>query len=199
MTIRFQCGSCSQPIEIDDEWASKPVACPYCRKTVTAPIESTLGDPATIQTAVPVATQAAVGSEGPAIPQGIPVVRSRKNTLAIVALVLSILSTSLFVATFGVAAAHSKEVEQLQSAMAEAPTFAEQSKIMSEMLEANPEALPWLVMMTILPLGWMAANLAAVICAIIAVRRPVRRGLAVAALALGFLPILFFFGTLGSG
>jgi hypothetical protein len=42
MAIRFQCPSCRQPIEIDDPWAEKPVACPFCRKTVLAPAESSL-------------------------------------------------------------------------------------------------------------------------------------------------------------
>ena len=53
MAIRFQCGACSQPIEVDDEWALRAVACPYCRKTITAPSESTLGDLSRIPMASP--------------------------------------------------------------------------------------------------------------------------------------------------
>ena len=41
MSIQFLCPACSQPIEIDDEWSARPVACPYCRKTITAPESST--------------------------------------------------------------------------------------------------------------------------------------------------------------
>ncbi len=40
MSIRFPCPSCRQPIEIDDEWAGQSVACPYCRRVVTAPASS---------------------------------------------------------------------------------------------------------------------------------------------------------------
>lgn len=42
MAIRFACPGCQQPIEVDDEWASQQVGCPYCRKVVSAPTESTL-------------------------------------------------------------------------------------------------------------------------------------------------------------
>lgn len=42
MVIQFLCPACKQPIEVDDEWASRPVGCPYCHKAVTAPDESTL-------------------------------------------------------------------------------------------------------------------------------------------------------------
>lgn len=48
MAIQFQCVSCRQPIEVDDDLASKIIACPYCRKTMTAPAESQLGDLAAI-------------------------------------------------------------------------------------------------------------------------------------------------------
>jgi DNA-directed RNA polymerase subunit RPC12/RpoP len=41
MAIRFTCQSCQQPIEVDDQWAGQAVACPYCKKVITAPKEST--------------------------------------------------------------------------------------------------------------------------------------------------------------
>lgn len=41
MAIQFQCPSCRQPIEIDEQWAAQPVACPYCKRVVTAPAQST--------------------------------------------------------------------------------------------------------------------------------------------------------------
>ena len=89
MTIRFQCGSCSQPIEVDDEWSAKPVACPYCRKTVTAPIESTLGDPAAFQAATPIETVRPGVQPVPIHPDATPPPLA-KNTLAIVSLALAI-------------------------------------------------------------------------------------------------------------
>ena len=42
MAIQFACPACQQPIEVDDEWASQTVSCPYCRRIVRAPAESTL-------------------------------------------------------------------------------------------------------------------------------------------------------------
>lgn len=40
MAIRFNCPACQQPLEIDDGWAGQAVACPYCRRVVTAPQSS---------------------------------------------------------------------------------------------------------------------------------------------------------------
>ena len=62
MSIRFACPSCDQPIEVDDQWASRNVACPYCRTTVLAPESSTyetdeipVASPASFTGAVPAA------------------------------------------------------------------------------------------------------------------------------------------------
>lgn len=52
MAIRFACPSCGQPIEIDDEWAGQSVACPYCRRVVAAPRESSW-PPGNVPVAVP--------------------------------------------------------------------------------------------------------------------------------------------------
>ncbi len=67
MAIRFLCASCAQPIEVDEEWALKPVACPYCRKTVTAPVESQIDD----AVGVPMARQSAEDAVVPVPPPGI--------------------------------------------------------------------------------------------------------------------------------
>jgi hypothetical protein len=40
MAIQFPCPSCSQPIEVDDEYAGQSAACPYCRRVVNVPTES---------------------------------------------------------------------------------------------------------------------------------------------------------------
>ncbi|NLX14636.1 MAG: hypothetical protein GXY44_13425 [Phycisphaerales bacterium] len=40
MAIQFQCPACRQPIEIEEQWAGQPVACPYCQRVVTAPTQS---------------------------------------------------------------------------------------------------------------------------------------------------------------
>ncbi len=189
MSIRFQCGSCSQPIEVDDEWASKPVACPYCRKTVTAPIESTLGDPAAFQAAVPVATGPPAAQPFSTTPDAAQQAAGR-NRLAVVSLALAIAAIGMFVASGLVSAGHSEQLQELQDAYAGASDYAEQVKIMNELLKADPDAMRWLLPLAVLSIGWLVTNLAAIVCGIIGVRRPARRGMAIAALAISFLPIL---------
>lgn len=61
MPIRFYCTGCNKPIEIDDEFANRLVACPFCSATVTAPAASVQelvasplgGPPATSQASRP--------------------------------------------------------------------------------------------------------------------------------------------------
>jgi DNA-directed RNA polymerase subunit RPC12/RpoP len=43
MAIQFQCSGCSQPIEVDDDFAGQQATCPYCRHVVTVPDASTYG------------------------------------------------------------------------------------------------------------------------------------------------------------
>jgi len=42
MAIQFHCPGCSQPIEVDDIHAGRTAACPYCRRVVSVPPQSTL-------------------------------------------------------------------------------------------------------------------------------------------------------------
>lgn len=42
MAIQFHCPGCSQPIEVDDAYAGQTAACPYCRRVVNVPTETTL-------------------------------------------------------------------------------------------------------------------------------------------------------------
>lgn len=98
MAIQFQCPSCRQPIEIDEQWAAQPVACPYCKRVVTAPAQSTW--PAEqVPTASP--TTSEVNTLGPAAPpvsRVLPVPPARSTTgawaltLACTAAVLCILA-----------------------------------------------------------------------------------------------------------
>jgi hypothetical protein len=37
MAIQFKCPACSEPIEIDEQYAGQQVVCPYCQGVVTAP------------------------------------------------------------------------------------------------------------------------------------------------------------------
>lgn len=74
MAIRFACPSCGQPIEIDDEWAGQSVACPYCRRVVNAPRESSW-PPGNVPVAAPAAASTAghqptFGGITPPLPPG---------------------------------------------------------------------------------------------------------------------------------
>ncbi len=40
MAIQFRCAQCSQPIEVDEQYANQTAACPYCHHTITVPPES---------------------------------------------------------------------------------------------------------------------------------------------------------------
>lgn len=52
MPIQFRCTQCDQPIEVDDAYARQAVTCPYCRRVITAPDQSTFS-PTAIPTARP--------------------------------------------------------------------------------------------------------------------------------------------------
>ncbi|MBI4578167.1 MAG: hypothetical protein HY718_00600 [Planctomycetes bacterium] len=69
MAIRFTCPSCQQPIEVDDNWGGQSVACPYCRKVVTAPRASTW-PPGDIRVASP--AQPGFGGSPPLAPPAPP-------------------------------------------------------------------------------------------------------------------------------
>ncbi len=196
MAIRFQCGSCSQPIEVDDEWAVKAVACPYCRKTITAPAESTLDE---VQQ-VPVATglqpaQPDPPTSAPAVSQADLALLNHPNTIAKVALILACVQVMLLVSFQVICASHRLELEEFVNAMVEAGTMAGMMKAQSEFYEARGGIPQWMITITLLQVMTGLAWIAGLVCSLIGVRRIQRRGLAVAALAItGLIPILFCCG-----
>ena len=68
MAIQFLCMACGQPIEVDDDAGNQPVACPYCRKVVTAPAATEMNLQSRAQTASPAPMMGV-----PTIPSGQPV------------------------------------------------------------------------------------------------------------------------------
>lgn len=87
MAIQFPCPSCRQPIEVDDEWASSHVGCPYCHKTVLAPaVSEPVGG-----VSIPRGRPAGGYPSAPAY-DAQPVDPRRGKTVGIVALVLSIVT-----------------------------------------------------------------------------------------------------------
>ena len=191
MTIRFRCTSCTQPIEIDDEWASKTVACPYCRKTTTAPAESTLENLDEVPTAMPLTGAEAVLPSSVSARVDDASQRPTVNTLAVVALILAGGSLASVALARLVLYRHRVEWAQLQEGIMQGTSIGEQMKAQSEFLEEHPEAVRWLAPVSILLLTSGLLSLAALICGVIAICRPQRRGVAAAALVMaGVVPIL---------
>jgi len=194
MAIRFQCGACAQPIEVDAEWASKPVLCPYCRKSVTAPAESQL-DLEQIPAASP-----AGASAGEAFSA-----KPARNPMAGIALLLACLLMAQLIVASRIVAAHQSvfgEVQAKFEAMSrEGAGFVEaMQRAWLAYLEEQGGAVPgWVQALTLLQCSALGTWLAAVICGILGVRRRCRRAMAVVALALsGLAPVLLCCGGVGS-
>jgi hypothetical protein len=193
MAIRFQCSACSQPIEVDDEWASRAVACPYCRKTITAPAESTLGNLSEIPTATPLTSPAEQPAPPAAQPPFQPAGEPHPNRIAVVALVLALAAMALVIMYLQVLASHQAEIESFYKP---GMSFGDQMEAFSEYLQSQQGSIPaWVIALSLLPITAGLCWIAAVVCAIIAVRHPQRRGLAVAALLIvGGVPLLLCCG-----
>lgn len=71
MSIQFACPSCAQPIEVDSVHAGRNALCPYCRREVVVPAESTYS-PAQI-------TARPAGSPPPAGPSWEPSAQRRSD------------------------------------------------------------------------------------------------------------------------
>ena len=195
MAIRFQCGACSQPIEVDDEWALRAVACPYCRKTVTAPSESTLVNLARIPVASPlILRESAVAVPAPAAGSDVAV-EATSNPTALAAFVLACLMVVLFVLAAAVVSAHSLDFEQLQKDLQQQPgaESGSQFRAIMEYMNAHGGRFPgWFVAVGLLQVSAMAACVAAIVCGLLALRRAARRPLAVIALvSFGCVVLLF--------
>jgi hypothetical protein len=180
MAIRFHCASCRQPIEVDDEWALKAVACPYCRKTVIAPAESTLGDLSGIPVASPLG---AVDEAGLAPPQELQGVRGhRPNRFAVAALALAALAFLSFIMANVVASDHVLELEEFAQ-----PGMTPQQQIdaFSKFVEDNGGKYPTWFWTTFAMLGLSCVTWPiALTCGIIGVMRQRQRGLAIVALVI---------------
>lgn len=75
MAIQFRCSGCGQAIEVDDQFATRLVACPFCQAAVQAPAASQL------DMSMPVATPGA-GAQAPGAPISTPISPLRPPTRA---------------------------------------------------------------------------------------------------------------------
>jgi hypothetical protein len=183
MAIQFQCPSCNQPIEVDDEWATKPVACPYCSKTVTAPESSTIGGGPPPPVALPADVlrgQPDVGARGmygpapspSAFAQTVQPEPAGSNAYAPWALALSCAAAVLY---FGLSFFVAAKVTTLAGPGA---TVEEAQKAMVERIQGGD--LPgWLAVAAAGFILTLLVWLVALVLCILAVRRPARRGLTI--------------------
>lgn len=195
MTIRFQCGACSQPIEVDDEWASRTVACPYCRKTIIAPGESTLTDLSHVPTASPLR----VGEVGPGhlAPGSGAVPVHHPNRLAVVAVALAAALVVIAICFQWIAVTHQRELEVFGMSMMKGDGLSGMLEAQQEFYEAQGGIPRWFVAAGMLEAAGGLTWIATVVCGVIAVRRPRRRSLAVWALVVaGLFPIALCCGGL---
>lgn len=194
MAIRFQCAACSQPIEVDDEWASRAVTCPYCRKAVTAPTESTLdpssfsgsarslspAEPTDAGTSFPPAADTWTSDRHPPVPP-----RAKSNWLAIVGFVFSLMSLAAAIGYLVVSAAHTNEIMEMYLKDGRPVPYGEAVESMTEKYGGT---LPsWMLLLGFFVCGGFVAWLAGLVCSIIAVTRSARRGLAIFGIVLAVL------------
>jgi len=195
MAIRFQCGSCSQPIEVDDEWASKAVACPYCRKTIVAPAVTTIGDLARIPTASPAGPPPhAPPTYAPTTLEAGPFAApASRNTTAVVALVLAITTLALLFGARTILVAHRLELQDfMEMSKAGGGSFAQSMEIQKKFMERYPNAASWMLPAGLLMLAAGVTWMATVVCGVIGIRRPTRRGSATGALVIAaIIPFIF--------
>ena len=181
MAIRFQCGSCNQPIEVDDQWGGRTVACPYCKSTITAPFESTLGDLSDIPAASPV-TSGEIDSSAPVNAQS----NESSNVVALVALILAMIVIALIGLGTMIAAPHALEMKQIARELEEAQDSAgSATKAIIQYAQSHGGDLPtWMFMLGMIHIVTMAISVAAIVCGIVGLRHARRRRMAVAALAI---------------
>lgn len=172
MAIRFLCPACTQPIEVDDPWASMAVACPYCRKTVTAPATSTLNE------FIPVASPLRSSDAVPPFPQAAD--PNAPNRVAVAAFILACGVFVFLVAAMLLVGPHRLELEELNRYVEESKSLFEASnRFMANYKGVLPS---WMVGVVLFQLAALGSGVASVVCGIIGLRRVKQRGFAVAAL-----------------
>lgn len=181
MPIRFACPSCQQPIEIDDQWAGQSVACPYCKRVVTAPTASTwpAGE-------IPVASPASGGFAPPPPPGGysFPQRPASAGSSAVLGLTLVLLSGLI-----GFLGAGSFGMNLMEAATQRAGTTTDEIAIRRAAEElVTSRQVPRHSFTTPAMLAAIGCCLVGIVMAIRAIiAREPRRGMAMTAVLLGIL------------
>ncbi len=192
MAIQFHCTACSKPIEIDDEWAAKTVICPYCRASVTSPLESSRE----FENGQPVASPLSAGSDGLQ-----STITSQTNHIAVVAVMLAVILILCVACQLVLYQTHGAEIEDFVNKVT---ALVEQG---AGMLEATQEVLQldaetgtgtipdWMVAINLVNALSLAVWIATVVCALVGMRRAAKRPLAITAIVIaGVAPVIFCCG-----
>jgi hypothetical protein len=111
--------------------------------------------------------------------------------VATVGLVLASLALGMIIAAKIVSRMHFDQVQELTEAMQEARDFTDMQRAMLDYMEAHGGYPGWMAAVAALLLLSMPTWLAALICSVIGLRRPDRRGRTVASLILvGVFPVI---------
>jgi len=183
MAIRFPCPSCIELIEVDDQWARRLVACPYCHGTIRAPGESIKDE---VSQAPPVANPAYPAEPLPAHsapkPYPHPEFNRAGNSVAVVAFVLASLGVGLVIIGIVIAAQQPNDSLALQQVLQEAEGTSGQLQAVQEYIRQHGGTIPtWLIAITLLQLCALVFCATALVCGIVALRRTARRKMSVAA------------------
>lgn len=189
MAIRFLCAGCSQPIEVDDEFAMRLVACPYCRRTITAPRETILPEASGVAEARPgavIAPPTTVSAE-PLLTAAAPA----RNGPAVAAAVLLAVALASLIGYFLVFAGHSQELTRMMPTTFP-PDMSAIMKAQQRLFEEYGGVPPWMIALGAFEILAGMTWIGAVACAIVGLTgRRARKGLALTVLILScVLPIV---------
>lgn len=177
-SIQFACRSCGKAIEVDADWAHRLVECPYCHDTVTAPGMSTATPPTARKVEAP-----AGWPDEPAAQEAHRLSPAPTNRIAIVALLLAI---SSWVALYAMGYLLFQHLPPPGNSQITVEQYYEQ-----KVQDAIKAKEPWVLQLFLACVVTMGMWLAGLICGVVGLFRPVRRGVAVVALAILALPLLW--------
>lgn len=199
MAIQFPCPSCNQPIEVDEEWANRPVACPYCRLQVAAPARSTLEASDEAHQAAPVQPQADMHSEPYVPPHQAMAREDGTNKIGLAAVCLALACIGCVVgALIAIAPYQPRLMAMVEAAGPSGNLFSVAEEFLNAEIERNGGRYPSrMIVADLLALTTPILWIAAIVCAIIGLYRPYRRTQPIVALAIALgTPVVFCCGSL---
>lgn len=206
MAIQFSCEACHQPIEVDEEWAGRPVRCPYCQSAVTAPDVSTLEAPLPSSEDGPSPTAEAgpmpcESAPGMAVPAWRPN-PADSNPAAVTAMVLACLLILLSIATVALMWVYREDFRRFEEVYTrlvedEGMSFFEAQRRAALEMNTGGGFPPGMMFASLTQLSALGVWVATLIAAAVGLRRPQKRSMALGAIIIALIaPIICCVGTL---